>query len=110
MGAPASPSDAEIASSPISLLEHDIESAIGRAVERAARYLPGEHLCLAQAIAGQRMLVAKGIPGTVVVGLKDRGSEAPWDAHAWLIGTRGIVVGGSVSSDFSPVTSYRREI
>ena len=108
MGSPGIPTDTEKSEPPVSLYEHDVEAAIGRAVARAARYLPGEHLCLAQAIAGQRMLAAKGIPGTVMVGLKNTGSKVRWDAHAWLIGPRGIIVGGGVSSDYSPVTAYRR--
>jgi hypothetical protein len=87
----------------------DGEARIAQAVARAARYLPGHHKCLAQAMAGQILLSLRGTPGTVIVGLKHSPQTTSWDAHAWLIGSRGIILGGDASENFVPVTAYSKK-
>lgn len=81
---------------------------IATAVRRAARYLPGKHNCLTQALAGQIMLSQLGTPGTVIIGLKPTRGNSAWDTHAWLVSSEGIILGGEVAGDFVPVTSYRK--
>lgn len=108
MGTPGKPSAKELAASKSSSTASDVrESDLGIAIKRAARYLPGTHKCLAQAIAGQMMLSSLGTPGTVIIGLRPD-SSGPWDGHAWLIGQSGIVVGGEIAQNFTPVTAYRK--
>ena len=85
----------------------DQEFAIRQAVKRAARWLPGTHKCLAQAIAGQLLLKKAGQAGDIVIGLKSSPSGEPWDTHAWLMGANGIVLGGEIAHQFTPVTVYR---
>lgn len=53
---------------------------IERAVWRADRLVPGS-TCIHRAIAGQRMLVRRGVAARVVVGLRKR---AELEGHAWI--------------------------
>ena len=63
-----------------------------RAVERAARYLPGQYLCLAQALAGYVVCSRYGLESVLKVGVK-RGRDNRFEAHAWLEHNGKIVVG-----------------
>ena len=88
-----------------------IERRVARAVERAAELLPGEPSCLASATAGQVMLRRRGRAGVVVIGLRrpdDAGTPAgtPWDAHAWLLGSRGALSGGPAARGFTATTVF----
>lgn len=53
------------------------------AVQAVARRVPWDSRCLAQALAGFRMLRARGIAATVYFGVR-RDPAAPFNAHAWL--------------------------
>jgi hypothetical protein len=72
------------------------------AVKTAARAVPGA-ACLAQAVAAQRMLAARGKPSKLEVGVaKDpRGLQA----HAWLICDGEILIGGEEAAQFVPLES-----
>ena len=109
MGVASQPSTREISSTIApSEKEKSLDRRISTAVRRAARYLPGEHRCLAQALACQIMLSQLGRPGTVVIGLRPNHQSSTWDSHAWLVTDEGIILGGEVAGDFVPVTTYRK--
>lgn len=57
--------------------------AVGRAVQRAARNLPGTYLCLPQALAGRWMLARRGVPSQLYLGTR-READGTLDHHAWL--------------------------
>ena len=79
---------------------------LSKDISRACRLLPFAPSCLAQAFAGQRLLMARGTPGEVTIGLR-RGSEGPWPAHAWLILDGQAITGTGMSDHFYPATTYR---
>jgi len=81
------------------------EAAVSWAVHRGSRWLPGTPNCLAQAAAAQVMLRRRGSSGVVVIGLR-RDSEGAWDAHAWLLGRRGALVGGPAAEGFKPTMVF----
>jgi hypothetical protein len=31
----------------------------------------------------------------------------PWDAHAWLVGSTGTILGAQAGADFTPVSAFR---
>lgn len=81
---------------------------IGRAVERAARHLPWQPLCLPQAMAARAMLRRRGIASTLHFGMKLDGPDRAMRAHAWLtVGTTGVV-GGTVADEFTVLARFSR--
>ena len=84
------------------------ETRVARSVARALRALPWTPTCLAEAATGQVLLRLAGSPGVVVIGLKrtDPRSRESWDAHAWLMGSRGSLTGGGAASGFTATTVY----
>ena len=50
------------------------------------------------------MLRRRGEPGVVVIGL--RPSDGEWDAHAWLLGRRGAITGGTAAAGFTATTVF----
>ena len=80
------------------------EAGVQRAVHRAALRVPWHANCLDQAIAAQLMLRLRRQPGTAIIGLR-RG--VAWDAHAWVVGRTGTVVGGPASAGFTAVSAFR---
>lgn len=64
--------------------------AVRRAVDRAARTVPGS-ACLAQALAAEILLRRAGCPAHVRIGVAPDGR--PLDAHAW-VESAGVVVTG----------------
>jgi hypothetical protein len=82
------------------------ELLIGQSVMRAARFLPGDHNCLTQAIAAQQMLKAIGKPSHVIIGLQENLGDEKWGTHAWLITASGNIVGGEIAGNFNPVTVF----
>ena len=85
-----------------------IELLVGLSAKRAARFLPGDHNCLTQAIAAQQMLRFLGKSSQVLIGLKQNPGEDQWAAHAWLNTPIGNVVGGEVSGTYTPVTVFHQ--
>jgi hypothetical protein len=80
------------------------ERTVAASVRRASRALPWEPTCLAQATAAQIMLRRRGTSGVLVIGL--RAGDDQWDAHAWLLGTRGALTGGPAATGFTPTTVF----
>ena len=79
---------------------------VGWAVSVAARVVPWRSVCLPQAIAAQRMLRRRGIPGRAVVGARRSASEKPIDLHVWVLVDGRPIVGGSGHGSYEPVVAY----
>lgn len=75
----------------------------GRAVGAIARRIPGESTCLAQALAGQRMLARRRLPNELHLGVA---SGRELRAHAWLTSGGRPVVGQP--RDHTPVIAFTR--
>ncbi len=65
------------------------------AISAAARRIPGCR-CLAQALAGARLLRAHGVAADVVIGVAAPAGGA-LDAHAWVISADRVLIGGALS-------------
>ena len=59
----------------------DVAAHLGRAVYRTLRLLPTDSRCLVQSLVLSRMLAARGIPSTLVIGAHSR---PEFEAHAWV--------------------------
>jgi len=59
----------------------DMAAHLGRAVYRTLRLLPTDSRCLVQSLVLSRMLAARGIPSTLVIGAHSR---PEFEAHAWV--------------------------
>jgi hypothetical protein len=66
--------------------------AVRRAVDRAARTIPGS-ACLAQALTAELLLRRDGQPARVSIGVAPDGQ--PLDAHAWVESAGVLVTGDS---------------
>jgi hypothetical protein len=84
---------------------------IGHVVAVVARCLPFRTLCLQQAIAVRRMLMRRGIPAMVYLGVardsKDRvQADLGRAAHAWVaVGSR-VINGGGVLEKYAIVARF----
>jgi len=78
---------------------------IGWAVRCVACRTPWESACLAQAIAADRMLQRRGIPGTLYLGMAKGETEA-WQAHAWLRCGPHVLTGGPGHERFAVVSTF----
>ena len=65
------------------------------AIAAAARRIPGCR-CLAQALAGARLLRAHGVLADVVIGVAAP-AGGTLDAHAWVISNDRVLIGGALS-------------
>jgi hypothetical protein len=68
---------------------------IARVVPRLARIVPWRSDCLVQALAAQRLLAARGIAGTIVIGARME-TTSGFAPHAWLKCGELAVTGGEV--------------
>lgn len=71
------------------------------AIPRVALRLPWRADCLVQALAGQAMLLRRGIASTIAVGT-GRHPDGRFEAHAWLVCGEQVILGGDVSR-FAPL-------
>lgn len=73
------------------------------AVEAASRYVPGTRTCLVQALVARVLLVRRGHAVRLRIGVT-KSEEGQLEAHAWVEGEDGIVIGGEDSlSRFTPL-------
>jgi hypothetical protein len=77
---------------------------VGWAVRAASRATPWKTPCLAEAIAGQRMLRRRHIPSTIYLGLSKDGEILT--AHAWLRCGARVLTGKSERGQFTAVASF----
>ncbi len=83
---------------------------IRRAIGRAGRCTPWESKCLAQAMAGKKMLRKRGISSTLYLGVaNDEGSEEKMKAHAWLMCGEIFVTGKEGFEGYTVVSTFREE-
>jgi len=64
-------------------------------IAAAARRIPGCR-CLAQALAGARLLRAHGVAADVVIGVAAP-AGGTLEAHAWVISNDRVLIGGALS-------------
>jgi Transglutaminase-like superfamily len=76
---------------------------LGRTVARDARRLPWHPTCLRQAVAVQRMLRRRGIPGRLHLGVA---SIADAEAHAWVTVGDQPVIGAREQERFVPLAVF----
>jgi len=88
-----------VATVPMAASDSAVSRAVRRAVDRAARTVPGS-ACLAQALTAELLLRRAGQPASVSIGVAPDGE--PLDAHAW-VESNGIVVTG----DSADIGRYR---
>ena len=81
-----------------------VAAAVGVAVNRAAARLPWHFTCLVRALAGRLMLVHRGVPSTLVLGVTKTMEEV--HAHAWLVARNGTVCGGREAVGFQPIAAF----
>ena len=82
-----------------------VAAAVGRAVNSAAARLPWRSRCLIRALAGRAMLMRRGVPSTLVLGVTKKMEEL--QAHAWLVAGGGSVCGGREAARFQPIAAFR---
>ncbi len=86
----------------------DEARAVGWALQAAGRYTPWNSNCLAQAIAGKRMLHRRRLPSTLFLGVR-KGEEEEFEAHAWLDCDSVTLTGGHDHTGYSVVSSFPDE-
>lgn len=80
---------------------------IARIVQRVAKLVPGA-LCLAQAVAAQRLLARFGYETVMRVGVKSD-EDKTLKAHAWLLFDDKVILGGRLSqlNEFQVMTDMK---
>jgi hypothetical protein len=83
-----------------------VPRAVARAVGRWHRLLPGATTCLIRALAGQRMLGRRGVPTSLVLGLRTGGSTGDLSAHGWLNVGRHTILGAEGKEEHRAVAHF----
>jgi hypothetical protein len=78
---------------------------IGWAVGVVSHNLPWTSRCLAEAIAGKRMLQKRGVRSTLYLGLA-KDEQADLEAHAWLRCGSRVLTGGQASASYAVIASF----
>lgn len=88
-------------------MEQSVETAqrVQWAVSAAARHSMVEFVCFPQSLAGYTMLRWRGVPSTIVYGVK-RSSEGELLAHTWLVVGEKTVLGGEEAAGFSEIERW----
>lgn len=85
-----------------------IARRISWSVQAASRHAPVDLVCLPQAIAAQRMLVRRGVPSTLYLGVK-LPEAASLTAHAWLRAGDRMVTGDQARPGHTTLASFAHE-
>ena len=91
------------------LPNHQLETArsIGSAIQLAAGNTPWESACLAQSLAAQKMMMKRGIPGILYLGVtQDVQNNEPLHAHAWLQCTDQFITGELGHERFKVLSTF----
>lgn len=75
---------------------------ISRAVALASRYTPGTKTCLTQALALRLLLVRRGYPATLRIGVVREGKER-LQAHAWVESAGRVLIGDYQLERYAPL-------
>jgi len=86
-----------------------VARAVARAVGRWQRIAPDATTCLIRALAGQRMLVRRGVPTALVLGLRRGGPTGDLSAHGWLNVGRHTMLGAEGDEGHRAVAHFLRE-
>ena len=81
---------------------------VGWAIRVASRLTPWKSNCLAQAIAGKRMLQRRQLASTLFLGVR-KGEEKQFEAHAWLNCESLVLTGGHDHGGYSVVSTFPDE-
>jgi hypothetical protein len=107
LGAFVSPAEARTcqAGTATAPVQTQLARDIGWAVTRAARYVPFKAVCLPQAMAARVMLERRGVKSVMHFGAA-KGTEKPFDAHAWLDAVGVEVTGYPVAHGFTEIACF----
>jgi hypothetical protein len=83
-----------------------LEQQIGWAIQAAAKRTPWQSLCLAQAMAGKKMLQRRRRRSTLFLGVAKDPEKDGLQAHAWLQCGQGIITGGEESPRFVVISAF----
>jgi len=87
--------------------EIEIAIRVGQTITRAANHTPWESACLAQALAAQRMLQKRSIPGVFYLGvIKDERIKEKMTAHAWSQCGDAIITGARGHEAFTVISVF----
>lgn len=75
------------------------------AISAAVRRIPWTVPCLAQALAGNRLLARRGVPSELWLGVRPAQGRS-LDAHAWLVADGQILTGAASEEEFEPLHSW----
>ncbi|WP_345990693.1 lasso peptide biosynthesis B2 protein [Sulfurimonas sp. HSL1-2] len=90
----------------LSATQRETAIIVSKAVTTAANNTPWESACLVQALAAQRMLQRREVPGVFYLGvLHDATAKEGMRAHAWLL-CGDLVVTGDGYDDFTTLSSF----
>ena len=89
--------------------DHFSARTIGWAVEALSRNTPGEKTCLAQALAAQVLLVRRGHPALLHIGVL-RDDKGAFQAHAWVECEGEVVVGGHQLERYTLLTTLEGNV
>lgn len=79
--------------------------AVAWAVRVASAYAPWKSSCLAQVLAAQKLMQARGIGGAMYIGAA-RGEENDFSAHAWLKHGETFITGESGHDQYKVLTTF----
>jgi hypothetical protein len=96
---------------PVGLRQAERFSAhtVGWAVQTLSRKTPGEKTCLAQALAAQVLLVRRGYPALLHIGVL-RDDKGAFQAHAWVECEGEVVVGGHELERYTLLTTLEGNV
>lgn len=81
---------------------------VSRAVERASRRTPGEKTCLTRALVLRMLLLRRGYPATLRIGVVREGGDRLL-AHAWVESAGRVVIGDYQLERYTPILSLGAE-
>lgn len=90
---------------PHSATDHTIPMQISHALQRVSRHVPWECKCLAQAMAGARMLKRRNIASTLYLGIAKK-THAELSAHAWLRSGDYYLTGAENREDYTVILTF----
>ncbi|HUS97042.1 MAG TPA: lasso peptide biosynthesis B2 protein [Hyphomicrobiaceae bacterium] len=101
------PPAAEVHFRALGCLDYGAVGTVGRALETAARVLPGESVCLPQAIAAKWMLARRGYVVEVYFGSRRAGQiDELFELHAWAVIDELCITGATEVTTFTPIVRY----
>ena len=90
----------------------DVDSSrIAWAITAAARHLPLRTTCLIESLAAEAMLLRRGVPCVLRLGVRSPNSARALDAHAW-VECEGDVIAGAVDglADYAILAGVERGV